>query len=279
MRKILPLLAIGLVLLLTVIVAGKQTGLINFAGGSTDTVVKLDSTSPKLTYEGSWKKVNTTAAYSGSYMQSNEPGAKVSFEASNIYGFIFHLIENKNAGIANVYIDGQLIRDIDTYNSKKVYNPPSYPIRFWEDTYTHKVTLEVTDKKNPSSTGNLIMLDAVSLISYPNPQTAYVSPTIPSSENQIQNVDIKKLNATQYRLAITYYWDGQNGPVKITSQGNDSEGHNITSGTPPTAKPKVKHTTGTTLKLTSPDATVSYFVVCLQGNNGTSLVCQDVPLN
>jgi hypothetical protein len=74
---------------------------------------------------------------------------------------------NTNAGIADVYVDGNLAGQADTYGP--------WGKQFQQDVFsaqhltpgTHTLTVVVTGQKNPSASGDGIVIDAVQVT--PNP--------------------------------------------------------------------------------------------------------------
>jgi hypothetical protein len=143
-------------------------------GASTGTLIWLDAfdvtrpwtrlqeTDPGVAYNsGVWTHGNLNRSWSeGTISESNTQGARatVTFTGTAVSWIGCRKI---NTGIANVYLDGVFVREIDTFA------PP--PQEGYQDTIftasglaagTHRLTIEVTGRGNPAATNAIIVLDA-----------------------------------------------------------------------------------------------------------------------
>jgi lysophospholipase L1-like esterase len=124
-----------------------------------------DDTSPELTYSGAWTHAGSSLSYTyGDYniteSFSAQAGASVTV---NFTGTGVELAGplNTNAGIADVYVDGNLAARVDTY--------APWGKQFQQDVFSaqhlrpghHTMTVVVTGQKNPASSGTEVVVDAI----------------------------------------------------------------------------------------------------------------------
>jgi len=76
--------------------------------------------------------------------------------------------KDDNRGIANVYVDGTLVKKVDLYNPTIVYNYPEF-ISDRLSPEEHVVRIEVSGEKNPSSTAYRIDVQGIFVDSKLNP--------------------------------------------------------------------------------------------------------------
>ncbi len=161
MRKFLPLVLIVTIVVFTLILVGKQTSFFNKASEPTDTVITIDNSSKEVTYEGVWNKVKTPLATNGYYSQSKVASSTAQVKIPGGNQFTIESIKWRNAGIANIYIDGNLLETVDLYAPGKEYKFKIGPFSLPPDSDIHTVTIEVTNQKNPKSTDYLVFFDSV----------------------------------------------------------------------------------------------------------------------
>src|SRR6266403_1376374 len=140
----------------------EATGLKNAASSDTRVVVdafdvtkvgtRFEETDGSVTYTGDWWQGNRNRAWSmGTIAVSNTPGARATFSFS---GTSVRWIGCRKftMGIANVYLDGVFVAEIDTYD------PP--PTEGYQDTIfeatglasgSHTLTIEATGRLNPAA--------------------------------------------------------------------------------------------------------------------------------
>jgi hypothetical protein len=102
-------------------------------------------------------------------------------------------------------------------------------------------------------------------------------PTRPPQPNSVSNITARKLNNTQFRLQITYYWNGQDAPARIVAVGLNLDGRVVTQGNPPQASANRQNDAGTTLELINEKRNVRTFQACIVGRSGSDLACRSIP--
>jgi hypothetical protein len=151
---------------LTIQVMGKN-------GASTGTAIWLDAfdvtrsglrsqeEDPAVAYSGSWIHGNLNRSWSeGTVSESATPGARATFTFTGT-SVSWIGCRKITTGIANVYLDGVFVREVDTFA------PP--PQEGYQDTIftasglaagTHSLTIEATGRKNPGASNAWIVVDA-----------------------------------------------------------------------------------------------------------------------
>jgi uncharacterized repeat protein (TIGR02543 family) len=132
---------------------GTQVRLDAFKVGTTT----IEDNNIAVTY-GSWLGTSSTSAYGGKYRSSNTTGASITF---TITGDQFHLVTARGTtyGFVDIYKDGVYFATYDLYN----------PVQQWQyqllvsglGTGTHTIMIQVKGVHNASSTGNMVVFDAV----------------------------------------------------------------------------------------------------------------------
>ncbi|KAI0372957.1 copper radical oxidase [Pilatotrama ljubarskyi] len=118
-----------------------------------------DSSSPLLHYSGPWTESFSSAYIQKSIRSSSEPGASMSFTFTGT-GVEWFGNQDPRHGVAQVYIDGQLVREIDAYNE----NPMKQQRLFWNFGLSEgKHTLKIINSgsRNSASKGTYIDVDAL----------------------------------------------------------------------------------------------------------------------
>lgn len=109
-------------------------------------------------YEGKWQKKKGSNYSATSVTQSDVVNSIASL------GFIGTGVswigtEDSDQGIAKVYIDGKYVGDVDQFNNTPASMVTSFSVKDL-DCGWHTIIIEVTDAKNPASTGHRIVIDA-----------------------------------------------------------------------------------------------------------------------
>lgn len=124
-----------------------------------------DDTSPELTYSGAWTHAGSSLSYTyGDYNTTESFSAQVGASVTvNFTGTGVELVGplNTNAGIADVYVDGNLAARVDTY--------APWGKQFQQDVFSarhltpgpHTLTVVVTGQKNPASSSTGVVVDAI----------------------------------------------------------------------------------------------------------------------
>ena len=157
-----------------------------------------DDTSPALQYSGDWTHAGPSAGYTNGDYDSTESWS-MQAGASMTVSFSGTAIEwigpkNTNGGIADVYIDGTLAGTVDTYapGGKEFQQVLFDKAGLTPGSHTLKIV--VTGQKNPASTADTVVIDAVNVPSAA--QQADYYPVIPQSGTiTLQGRDAKMLVA------------------------------------------------------------------------------------
>ncbi|MDP6957617.1 MAG: hypothetical protein QF645_02270 [Planctomycetota bacterium] len=114
------------------------------------------------TFKGSWKIQRTWRGTSENFRDSTEPEATASFSfTGSKVTWIAH--RDKNLGIGQVYLDNMYIRSVDLFSVGALYQYPvfeSVPLKYG----SHTIRIVVTGKRNPSSTGVAVPVDAFDVV-------------------------------------------------------------------------------------------------------------------
>src|SRR5712692_6646903 len=122
---------------------------------------RFEETDPSVTYAGSWIQGNLNRAWSmGTIAESNVPGARATFTFTGT-SVSWIGCRKFTTGIANVYLDGIFVTEIDTFEPA--------PIEAYQHIIftasglavgTHTLTIEATGRQNPAASNNWVVVDA-----------------------------------------------------------------------------------------------------------------------
>jgi hypothetical protein len=122
---------------------------------------RFEETDPSVTYTGSWIQGNLNRAWSmGTIAESNTPGARATFTFTGT-SVSWIGCRKFTTGIANVYLDGMFVTQIDTFEPA--------PIEAYQHIIftasglaagTHTLTIEATGQQNPAASNNWVVVDA-----------------------------------------------------------------------------------------------------------------------
>lgn len=126
--------------------------------------VRYQETDPEVTYSGAWTLGNHNRTWS-------EGTASVSGTAGSRATFTFNGTEVRwvgfraaRTGIANVYLDGVFVAEVDTYAPNSAgYQATDY-ILSGLARGPHTLVVEATGRRNPASTNNYVVVDAFDVI-------------------------------------------------------------------------------------------------------------------
>lgn len=124
--------------------------------------VLIEETEPSFVWSGEWKSEQNPGASGGSwkvttYMPSSKNLVNITFSGT---GIKLKSLTCDNCGIAKINIDGKSYPDIDMYSSGQ----PQFLLKDISTNLTnseHILTISVSNEKNPASTGNNILVDAI----------------------------------------------------------------------------------------------------------------------
>jgi len=132
------------------------------------TIELVDEADSSLSWSSTWNQDRNSKYSGGSARISSRRGASVTIPFAGT-GIALIYTANDNHGIAEVEVDGMRYPDID------MYSPTMEPVFRLTDVIArdlppgeHILTITVTDRKNPASSGNVVAIDAVDIIrAYP----------------------------------------------------------------------------------------------------------------
>ncbi len=111
-----------------------------------------------IQYEGQWETLASDDFGGGSVIRSNASGDTATL---NFMGQCISLVgtQSPDQGIAKVYIDGEFKGQLDQYSNARDMLVRSYTVNDL-DYGNHTIMIEVSDTKNPKSSGHWIEIDA-----------------------------------------------------------------------------------------------------------------------
>jgi hypothetical protein len=121
-------------------------------------------TDPAASYQGEWTHGNRNRTWSeGTAAVASAAGASVSFSFTGTevrwIGF-----RAARTGIANVYVDGLFVAEVDTYApAAEGYQDTVYTASALAPG-AHTITVEATGRKHPEATSNYVVLDAFDVV-------------------------------------------------------------------------------------------------------------------
>jgi hypothetical protein len=122
---------------------------------------RFEETDSSVSYAGSWIQGNLNRAWSmGTIAESNVPGARATFTFTGT-SVSWIGCRKFTTGIANVYVDGMFVAEIDTFKF-----PPTEGYQHTIFTATglasgsHTLTIEATGRQNPAASNNWVVVDA-----------------------------------------------------------------------------------------------------------------------
>jgi hypothetical protein len=121
---------------------------------------RFEETDPSVTYAGGWMQSNPNFAWSmRTIAESDVAGAQATFTFTGT-SVSWIGCRKSNMGIANVYLDGVFVAEIDTFTSPQ----EGFQHTIFQATGlvsgSHTLTIEVTGRKNPAATNAYIVVDA-----------------------------------------------------------------------------------------------------------------------
>src|SRR5439155_11487292 len=135
---------------------GGSTG--GTSSGSTGTYTRVQQNSSAVTFSGSWY------ANTGSFNSGSSAALAVNSSARATFTFTGTAVKwigyrDAWSGIANVYVDGTLKAQVDTYSASGQAKVVNYTITGLT-AGTHTITIEVTGTKDASAQSDWIWVDA-----------------------------------------------------------------------------------------------------------------------
>lgn len=126
--------------------------------------VRSQETDAAIAYSGTWTHGNRNRTWSeGTASVSGTAGARATFTFSGTevrwVGF-----RAARTGIANVYLDGVFVAEVDTYApGAEGYQATAYTLAGLAPG-THTLVIEATGRRNPAATNNYVVVDAFDVV-------------------------------------------------------------------------------------------------------------------
>ncbi|HVO69309.1 MAG TPA: hypothetical protein VMT24_04640 [Aggregatilineaceae bacterium] len=122
----------------------------------------FDDTNQALRYvAGSWETIDSYGGFGGGYHYSQDTNAEMQFVFVGT-DIALQYVAFKNFGIFEIYVDGILWGEVDAYAPEgtfgQVIDISGLPHK------VHTLTLRNTTRRNPSSEGNIVAIDAIHVL-------------------------------------------------------------------------------------------------------------------
>ena len=119
----------------------------------------IDNTNPAVVHKGNWTTMKDGGNYFGTEQYSNHAADSIGYTFTGT-SIAWITVKNHNCGMADVYLDGQLVADdIDLYATGKKHKQAVFSQTGMEDK-EHRIRIVVTGKKNPESDNCFLVSDA-----------------------------------------------------------------------------------------------------------------------
>ncbi len=140
-----------------------------------------DDASPTLAYTGNWSHVSRQSYTGGDYDQTESfsdtagDSMSVAFTGTAVQWIA---PTSGNHGIADVFLDGNLLTTVDGYSPGTNFQQVEYSMSGLADT-SHTLKIVVSGQKNPASSGTYVSIDAINVPTAA--QAADYYPVVPQS--------------------------------------------------------------------------------------------------
>jgi len=159
-----------------------------------------DDVDPALAYTGSWTHAGLSSGYTGGDYGSTESWSQTAGDSVTLTftgtGIQWIGPRNNNGGIASVYVDGTLAATVDTYAAagkefqQVLFNDSGLAAG------SHTLTITVTGQKNPGSSADTVVIDAINVPTAAQQGDFYpVVPQQPGTALTLQGRDSRMLVA------------------------------------------------------------------------------------
>ena len=126
---------------------------------SPQALARVEETNPSVSYTVGWTQGDASRTWSGGTAAvSTAPGAQAAFTFT---GSSVSWIGGRTpgTGIARVFLDGNLLAEVDTYSKTEEIRVPMFAATGLTDA-SHTLTIEVTGRQNAAAASNLVVVDA-----------------------------------------------------------------------------------------------------------------------
>ncbi len=134
-----------------------------------DTIFIDDSEVNKITYSQNLNTSDTIAVpqQTGNCFCSwaSEQGESVTIKFTNATSFIWYGEKMQHHGIAQVFLDGQLVKEVDTYSAINTRLTKNWSINNLDAQQIYEVVIKVKGTKNLKSTGTAIVIQYFEIVS------------------------------------------------------------------------------------------------------------------
>ncbi len=189
------------------------------SGAHAQTVTRFEETNSAVSLSAGWTEDSGEPWSGGSAAISSSAGAQATFSFTGTS--VTWLGGRSNAtGIAQVFLDGKYVADVDTYSKTQETRVPMYTMNGLADT-SHTLTIEVTGTMNASSNGAVIVVDAFDV---PGPAVSRLQETDP--EVSFGRGWVEDNGLYTYTVGIT----GQTPQVKLRNWSGGAAALTSTAG-------------------------------------------------
>ena len=194
---------------------------------ATETVVRVEDSSPSITYAGSWALGNTAKPWSGgtAALATSGPSATgdptratLTFNGTAVRWIGF---QGPQTGIAKVFLDGSLVTTVDTYAPAEVVGAMLYTVSGLASA-SHTLAIESTGTRNPASSDIFVVVDAFDVTATSGgadttpPSVALTTPTAGASVSGTITVAANATDAGSV-AGVQFKLDGANLGVEDTT--------------------------------------------------------------
>jgi hypothetical protein len=128
---------------------------------------RLEQTDPATTLTGNWYPIANSLFSGGSAVETNQRGARATFSFAGT-GVRWIGYRDRYSGIADVYLDGTLVLNVDSYAPTSKAQAVQYVMTGLVPG-NHTLVVEATGQKNRSAVQAWVWLDAFEYVSPPPP--------------------------------------------------------------------------------------------------------------
>jgi hypothetical protein len=122
------------------------------------TTVRIEQTDVSVTYSGTWYSNSNAVMSGGSAALAMDAGSRATFTFNGV-GASWVAYRDEWSGLANIYVDGVLKTQIDTYASPSISQSKPYSITGL-GAGTHTLTIEAAGTHDSASSGSWVWIDA-----------------------------------------------------------------------------------------------------------------------
>ncbi|MEO8627052.1 MAG: hypothetical protein ABI612_02990 [Betaproteobacteria bacterium] len=175
------------------------------AGANGSTRLQQDATS--VHYNGVWYADKYSQYSGGTVAYSPSAGARATLSFTGTSVSVLGYRDNAS-GIANVYVDGSLVAEVDMFSATSAAPAPIYASATL-GTGAHQIAIEVSGRKNAGSVGALVRIDAFDFIG----AAASAAKDKPSLARNVSALSATAVDSAQGSYAQIARTDGVPSPL------------------------------------------------------------------